>query len=958
MKKTNIYHELICFSKDKDFGNGDFNGADSKLDFAQRKQYLSEYARAARGWYNNPNNKPKKAVNKLQLAVTRQKQKQKTKCTPYQLPIEQMTAYIKPKEQFYKGWQLYTSYCKQEDGCIVFEDGDIPPLPCAKYECEKSQRIKQFEFEFFVNDSMRSDVVPNPLVTTMSGKVFEFRDGINDVAKLQIYPNGELHYRDESLSCSHPKNVCLGKDMLGGVHALKVVFGNGDKVSISIDSGEPVVLNAATSTYPDTFFVSGGMHPSSLWRIKPLKAVFDDGSTLTDFFQKSEQAYNRKIYLNKVRLPFSIGTQKYKDSCLVLERSFEIKHSSKVFLRIDTIDPCGEIKVNNVLVKRVDNFLAQKIDITNYVRQGANLLEVTVEPRAPEVLYSWHRHSDPYNGWFMGQCTIEIVNNSFIDDVRCTTKSVGKDSANFDVSFYCECGQDYNAEIYLQKIYPHKQKKRFVGAVKVSGRQYYSQNFEQAVSLWSTDNPNIYSLTIKLKDSSGKTCFSKKIDTGFRTIRQKNGEIVLNNNRILLNGALNMQFLPPYENVPISHLCPKTSEILHEFIAAKNMGCNVVRMHQLGYGSNDKRFAQIADRLGLMLIWTTRLIDCAESIKVQEPWRCGDGLQAQIKEVYNHPSIIMWEGSNEFHGILSDIDKMYDTYVSCVKAVDCDRLILPCAHLYYGSGIYDEMPSQYYQDDGESDNESQPASSSWGWKDKLVVRSSHTYCLLLGYGGEWRRLRLQDWKSQKQLLSSDRHAYVVTEFAIIGQQRADTKEAKQYFNPHSYELNDEITALGGKLAPADWELSQAYQSVAALHANKRMRSANVDGMIWCCLSGGANDGGYLKPTIDFYGYKKLAFYALKEGFQKSFCVIEGNRTHMSENQLIIKPVLLTCEENISFDVTIEVKNRKGKSILMKAYKNVFTKGHSINLAEINCNVPNDFYSIVTKTRYSRRQSVE
>lgn len=30
--------------------------------------------------------------------------------------------------------------------------------------------------------------------------------------------------------------------------------------------------------------------------------------------------------------------------------------------------------------------------------------------------------------------------------------------------------------------------------------------------------------------------------------------------------------------------------------------------------------------------------------------------------------------------------------------------------------------------------------------------------------------------------------------------------------------------------------------------------------------GGANDGGYLKPPIDFYGYPKLAFYTLRDGY--------------------------------------------------------------------------------------------
>lgn len=100
---------------------------------------------------------------------------------------------------------------------------------------------------------------------------------------------------------------------------------------------------------------------------------------------------------------------------------------------------------------------------------------------------------------------------------------------------------------------------------------------------------------------------------------------------------------------------------------------------------------------------------------------------------------------------------------------------------------------------------------------------------------------------------------------MIGRQNPHVPEAGEYFNPYSYEFPDEVS-LGFSTTPDQWRQSQAYQALAAACTVRRMRQLGVDGMLWCCLMGGANDGGYLKPPIDFYGYPRLAFYTLRDGY--------------------------------------------------------------------------------------------
>ena len=336
------------------------------------------------------------------------------------------------------------------------------------------------------------------------------------------------------------------------------------------------------------------------------------------------------------------------------------------------------------------------------------------------------------------------------------------------------------------------------------------------------------------------------------------------------------------------------------------MNANVARLHILGYGTNDERWAKFADRAGCMLIWTTRLIDSVESVFLNDKWDMAEAYATQLKEVRQYPSIIMWEGSNEACGLLPQVDKMYDNFVSAVKAVDKTRLLCPCSHLYYGGGLYDDSADncEYYQENGLADQDGNPAKSSFGWLDKSVVRSAHTYAITLGYGCEWEWLVEQPWLSQEAMLKSKDHAYIVSEYSIIGRMCPYTKEAKTYFNPDSYELVNEYASLDRRLNNDEYELSQAHQALCALYANKKMRILDADGMLWCCLTGGANDAAYLKPIIDFYGYPKLGYYVLRDYYKKNYCTIDCDGPFWGENSLI-KPVLLA--EKGDYDVRVTVK---------------------------------------------------
>ena len=203
--------------------------------------------------------------------------------------------------------------------------------------------------------------------------------------------------------------------------------------------------------------------------------------------------------------------------------------------------------------------------------------------------------------------------------------------------------------------------------------------------------------------------------------------------------------------------------------------------------------------------------------------------------------------------------------------------------------------------------------SRHGWKDDAVIRSAHTYSLLCGYGTSWEEMRKQGWKWQRELLESRKHSYLITEFAVTSLPNPTTTEALVNSYVESYERPDEIGAIGRLFEKGEWRESQALQALCAFAAVKQMRKMGVDGMTWCCLMSGANNGSYMKPPIDFYGYKKLGFYALRDAYRSVYACKEDIDISYG-NQDVISPLVFGDAKDVAYDLTVSVINERDEVI--------------------------------------------
>lgn len=933
--KRYTYSEFIRYDGGFEKGKNDFYGKLSPLDKKEQKDFLAEYLKAMKKEYGE-GCLDRKAVSQEEIDSAMSKMKKRESLT--------FTAYKKHHTDGYECWQLYTKKASLEGDTVILNDSYS--LPTAAAKCEFPAMPKKLSLSVYFDEEYRRPIPGGALITT-PGKMIDLRSGITDSVRLFFAEDGKLlvrnnkdgdvyHYRDHFL-CDYP----FGEEFVIDFELSE------NEYTVSCNGGS-VTFPYLIGPRPDSLFISGGLQPTSLWRVGIKEAVSTSGEKI-ELFGKDTKEYSEEL-IGEVTLPYCIGTKKDKDNELILRTAFTAECGLSYALRLEALDPGGDLFVNGKLAYSTDTFDPAVVSLDSYLKEGENTLEIRVMPRAPELLYIWHRHTDPYNGWF--SLSADLLVGGIVPEGKPTVKSLGDlvpESVN--IAWHTRLTCDVTYKIYIRESFPGTGDFAEIGAGKLD-KGNLNFTIPCSFKLWSVESPNLYEIKTELY-SDGELIYTDLTESGFRIIKQRGGEILLNGKKTVLKGALNMQFLPPYDLVPINHVCPSDEQITEQLLALKNLNGNCLRLHQLGHGSSDRRFGEIADRLGVLLIWTTRAIDSAEQIlwnrSDEEPWRLSEVYKRHMRPFLNHPSIIMWEGSNELHSGLTDLDRLYDTFVDAVREVDDSRLICPVSHLYYGGGLYGgpEVDTDYYNNDGKRAADGEEVRSSYGWLDESVVRSSHTYSLLLGYGCPWQDMVHQNWKWQEELFLAKDRAYIISEFAIIGRQNPGTEGAKEFINKDSYEIPNEGAALGYCFTDDEWDISQAFQALCADMAIRQLRRFDADGMLWCSLWSGANNGSYLKPPIDFMGYRKLAFYKMKDSFAQCLAANEAPDVLFYKGYEI-KPVCSGLTAGEKYSLTVEILSGD-EPIRKKEYGDFVAKSDILTLEPFAADIEKDGYYTIRYT---------
>jgi len=624
-------------------------------------------------------------------------------------------------------------------------------------------------------------------------------------------------------------------------------------------------------------------------------------------------------------LPKGHGGERFAGQGLYLRKTVAVGVFDRAVLDIETLDPGGEVWVNGVAAAVIDNRRPARIDITGLlVPDSDNLIAVKVDPFFSEHPMG-HAPLDRHIGWFAGRMSLDLTSRTWIDDVFAYTLHTSDPaSVAVRIRYRNETDSPFAgaAVVKWRRWFPEEEgRPAFEARIPVRLRAWGDITGEHVLSIpspaiWTCDDPNLYHVQVVLEDENGDRVDDFVFTTGIRTVGQEGGTFRLNGAPDMLNGAQIMGFRVPVEKSAAWNRCPPPRWLAKEMMQVKRMNGNLMRVHvHAWHGSdgnvNDPRIPEICDQLGLMLIWgTTAWIRSGEAFAVDF-----EGYPHYMRQVYNHPSIVMWEVSNHPNRFkkydISESDDFCEAAYAAIAPVDMSRLISFTSfigHLHYGN------------DPGTVDYRGNPIRAAAAWTADRVTRGNQDS--ITGYGKEWTLLRNWPTPYHRNFLDSRSRAYFNFEHEeSIGQPNWTLAGGKPWYRLQSYEWGYDEGSIGRRLTADEWLESQAWQAFSAWEAMKKQRILDYDGFSWCCLHGGANSGTYKKPLIDCYGRAKLAFHTNAMAFQRVLAGSGDVDTVYGPGDRIA-PVILNLDGEKLVDLVVDIRNDGGETVDSRTFTGI------------------------------------
>ena len=294
---------------------------------------------------------------------------------------------------------------------------------------------------------------------------------------------------------------------------------------------------------------------------------------------------------------------------------------------------------------------AFRIDITDYIKPGENLLEVSLKNL--EESSRWYPGAGIYR-----PVKLVLTPKIHIDEwsicARTIDVNMQKNVANVTVDVNVENAKD--ADPNMRMILSLAD----AGGRVVAARSVvsFSNGFVSRTlpvpspQLWSPESPYLYTLTVSiLKD--GKDVDKKSIKTGIRTVRvSKEKGFQLNGVTRKLKGVCLHHDLGPLG------AAVNKAAIIRQIKILKEMGCDAIRT---AHNMPSQMQMDICDSLGMMVM--------AESFDMWQYPKCKNGyarffdewaekdITNLVKANRNHPSIVMWSIGNEIPEQNSEIGR-------------------------------------------------------------------------------------------------------------------------------------------------------------------------------------------------------------------------------------------------------------------------------------------------------------
>lgn len=307
---------------------------------------------------------------------------------------------------------------------------------------------------------------------------------------------------------------------------------------------------------------------------------------------------------------------------------------SNVILRIGSATSNVRVWVNGKEVGySEDSKLEAAFDISKYVKKGENLIALE--------MFRWCDGTYLECQDFWRLCGIargvklDFRPDNGIDDIRVSADMYGNYAFTTSVKGKADAVQ---FEISGPDNITVKQR-----AFVSDGVAKYSGTINNA-RLWSAEEPNLYTLTVKSMKGS-KVTESATLDFGFRTVGINGGQFLVNGQPVLIKGVNR------HEISPDGGYCVSEQEMIHDIEVMKSLNINTVRTCHY---PNDPRWYELCDKYGIYVIDEANVeshgMGYGEETLAKDPQFEAATLirmKRMMQRDINHPCVITWSLGNE-----------------------------------------------------------------------------------------------------------------------------------------------------------------------------------------------------------------------------------------------------------------------------------------------------------------------